>query len=137
MRFSRMNFSDYLYTIKYGSKGSEILSKLYLQNIMPLQELINRCNNGSKKWIKDNYNLASHNCQDFIAKVIEVLGVKRCDDEKTKFLHNVSLATYPPVIISALEKKEKTTFLSFLESLPLFGLFVEDGAYIGRILKYN
>lgn len=137
MRFSRMNFSDYLNKIKSGTKGSEILSSLYFQNIMPLQELINRCNNGSKKWVKGNYNLASYNCQDFVAKVIEVLEVKRCNEDNTKFLHNYSISTYPPVIIKALEKNEKTTLLTALESLPIIGIIVEDGACLGHKIKYN
>ena len=136
LRFSIMDYYDYLHIIKDGKIGSEHLSFLDFENKMTLQELIDKCNNkNDKKWIKDNYNLSSHNCQDFVAKVIEILKVSRNDNELSKFRHNMSIATYPPVIVNALEKNENRKVINFIESLPLVGRLIETPTFIYNAIK--
>ena len=133
MRFSKMSLEDYKQKIHNGLKGSQIIEYLEI-NIFSktLQELINECISKSKKnWRKDDYNLSSYNCQDFIAKVIEVLDVTRGYDEPTLNRHNYALSIYPPVIVKALEKNEKEydkdlNLMVVVESIPLFGALGES-----------
>lgn len=136
LRFSIMNYNDYLHTIKNDKIGSEELFFLDFENIMTLQELIDKCNEKEgKKWIKNNYNLSSHNCQDFVATVIEILKVSRSDNELSKFRHNMSIATYPPVIVNALEKNENRNVINFIESLPVVGRIIEFPAFMYSAIK--
>ena len=136
LRFSRMDYSDYLDIIKHDTIGSEILNYLNFKNEMTLQELIDKCNKKcGKKWIKDNYNLASHNCQDFVATVVEILKVERSDLELSKFRHNMSMATYPPIIVKALERNENRKIINFIESFPLIGRLVEMPDFVYNAFK--
>ena len=73
--------------MKYnGRKGAFIISDLFIDNKMKLSDLLFECKLGAS-WIANDYNLATHNCQDFIAKVIEVLKVKRTLNNSTKYSH--------------------------------------------------
>ncbi len=126
MRFIKMEFKEYEKKIHNGLKGSQIIEHLNIKNNMSLQELIDKCISTSKKnWRKKDYNLSTYNCQDFIAKVIEVLFVERDFKEKTSFRHNYALSIYPPVIVKALEKNENNGFVTGAESVPLFGPLIE------------
>ena len=128
MRFSKMTLEDYKKKIHNGLKGSQIIEKTISNNIT-LENLINKCILNSKKnWRKDDYNLSSYNCQDFVAKVIEVLFVKRKLDEPSFLRHNYALSIYPPVIVKALEKNEieydnRVCFIYRMSSIPIIGAY--------------
>ena len=93
---------------------------------MTLEQLINKCiSSNDKNWRKDDYNLSSYNCQDFVVKVI---------DEPTLLRHNYALSIYPPVIIKALDKNEENNNITLKRSntancIPIFGPLAEIMAY--------
>ena len=76
-------------------------------------------------------NLSSNNCQDFIAKVIEILKVKRIKS----FSHNFALIQIPPCILKALEKNEDRKVLQFFEKIPVLGVYIETGICIADAIK--
>mgnify|MGYP006916245402 FL=1 len=134
LRFSKMSKSDYHSKIFNGKKGAIIIENVTIDNIMTFNELIEKCKSGTS-WKANDYNLANHNCQDFIAKVIEVLKVKRTIDDETKYSHMSGKINYPPVILKALEKNDTPTGLTIAESIPYLGLYVEFGAFIYSKIK--
>ena len=129
-----MNKYDYHSKIFNGKKGAIIIENLTIDNIMTFNELIEKCKSGTS-WKANDYNLATHNCQDFIAKVIEVLKVKRTIYNETKYSHASGKAFYPPVILKALEKNDTPTGLIIAESIPGLGFYVEIGAFIYSKIK--
>ena len=129
LRFSKMSETDYRSKVINGKKGADIIDNLVIDNKMTLQELINRCKNNSS-WKANDYNLASHNCQDFIAKVIEILKVKRTDKDKTKYSHLVGKLCYPPVILNALEKNDTPTVIRITEQIPFINIYAEIASKI-------
>ena len=62
-------------------------------------------------WRAFDYNLSSNNSQDFIAKVIGVLKVKR----KKSYTHSSALIKIPPCILRALEKMKVGRHLDFFK----------------------
>ena len=96
---------------------------------MTLQELLIECKL-TQSWTANDYNLPTHNCQDFIAKVIEVLKVERTGNNRTKYSNANGKLFYPPVILNALEKNDMPTTLRIAESIPIVNSFVEIGARI-------
>ena len=110
LRFIKISYEDYKKRIHNGLKGSQIIEHLDKTCFLyTLSKLIDECtSNCKKKWRKKDYNLSSHNCQDFVAQVIEILEVRRKEfDEPSYGRHNYSLSIYPPAIVKALEKSEK------------------------------
>ena len=132
LRFCKMTYSEYQAKIDNGIKGARILknSELTFENKMTVKELIQRCCNEGK-WRASDYNLSSNNCQDFIAKVIEILKVKRIKS----FSHNFALTQIPPCILKALEKNEDRKVLKFFEKIPVLGVYIETGIGIADAIK--
>ena len=124
-----MSYEDYKKRIHIGLKGSQIIEHLNKTCLLyTLSKLIDECTSKcKKKWRKEDYNLSSHNCQDFVAQVIEILEVGRNQfDEPSYGRHNYSLSIYPPVIVKALEKNEKELdsdlkVLIPAQSVPIWG----------------
>ena len=129
LRFSKMTESDYREKVINDKKGAVILENLTIDNKMTLQELIDRCKNNSS-WKANDYNLASHNCQDFIAKVIEILKVKRTDKDETKYSHMTGKLSIPPAILKALEKNDTPAIIRVTEQIPFISFYAELGAKI-------
>ena len=95
---------------------------------MDIGQLIRKCCMHGH-WRAFDYNLSSNNCQDFIAKVIEILKVKR----KCSYTHKSALVNIPPCILRALEKNEDKGALRFFQSLSIIGNFVEVGAQVAEL----
>lgn len=136
LRFSRMTESDYRNKVINGKKGAVIIDNLTITNKMTLKDLINKCKYDSS-WKAKDYNLASHNCQDFIAKVIEILKVKRADNNETKYSYMAGKMNYPPVIVKALEKNDTPAILSVTQKIPIINLFAEMAGFIYSKVKKN
>ena len=113
LRFSKMTEEDYRAKITEAGSIGEMI-EVILENKMTVRNLITECCKGGK-WRAYDYNLSSNNCQDFIAKVIEVLCVKRKDSDIDKF------TKIPPCIMRALEKNEGSQLLRFLKKIPIIG----------------
>ena len=136
LRFSKMTESDYRSKVYNGKKGAIIINELFVDNKMTFKELLEECKFGTS-WKANDYNLATHNCQDFIAKVIEVLKVKRTENNETRYSHMTGKLFYPPVILKALEKNDMSKALKIAESIPGINFYVELGAYIYSKVKKN
>ena len=134
LRLSRMTESDYRAKVINGKKGAIVIDNLTIDNKMTLRDLIEKCKYDSS-WKAKDYNLASHNCQDFIAKVIEILKVKRTDNDKTKYSHWVGKINYPPVILKALEKNDTPKALSVAQRLPVIKTFANVAGFLYSKLK--
>ena len=106
----------------------------FIDNKMTLGEFLGECKNDSS-WKAKDYNLASHNCQDFIAKVIEILKVKRADNNETKFSHLAGRLNYPPVIVNALEKNDTPAALRITQKIPVVGIFSEFAGFLYKKFK--
>ena len=129
-----MTESDYRAKVINGKKGAIVIDNLTIDNKMTLRDLIEKCKYDSS-WKAKDYNLASHNCQDFIAKVIEILKVKRTDNDKTKYSHWVGKINYPPVILKALEKNDTPKALSVAQRLPVIKTFANVAGFLYSKLK--
>ena len=129
LRFCKMNPIDYWDKINNGKEGAFLISDLFINNKMTLKELLLECKLGAS-WTANDYNVATHNCQDFIAKVIEVLKVERTINDPTKYRHMTGKVFYPPVILNAFEKNDTPTTLKIAEKIPIVNLFVELGGFI-------
>ena len=136
LRFSKMSESDYRSKVKNGKKGAYIIDELIIDNKMTFNGLLQECKSGTS-WKANDYNLATHNCQDFIAKVIKILKVKRTINNETKFSHMTGKLFYPPVILKALEENDMSKALKVAESIPGINFYVEIGAFIYSKVKKN
>ena len=119
-----MTKMDYNRKITEAGEGNEIVDTIF-ENKMTVQELITKCWKEGN-WRAYDYNIASNNCQDFIAKVIEVLCVKRINS------YTYKLTKIPPCIMRALEKNEGKKVLRFFQKIPWLGNVVEIGAFIAE-----
>lgn len=132
LRFSIMDGEDYENTIFKNKYGAKLIynPELIMENNMTLYELITKCCSKMRTRAKD-YDALTNNCQDFIAKVIEVLKLKRrrCHE------HNYSLKSIPPVILNAFEENEDMKALIFFEKIPILGILIEDIAQISYLIK--
>jgi hypothetical protein len=120
IRFCKMSFNDYKKKIHNGLKGSQILGHfIAINNQMTLRELIDECVSKSEKyWGSKDYSISSHNCKNFILKVIEVLKVTRNTSEPMVFRYNIRHALFPPEILEALENNESEEVKSNNEIEP-------------------
>ena len=122
LRFSKMTYDDYEEKLKNSGSNYSILNVIF-ENKITVGELIKKCCMYGE-WRANDYNLSTNNCQDFIAKVIEVLIVKR----KYSHKYNSALINIPPCILRALEKNEGKKTLRFFQKLPYLGKIVDIGA---------
>ena len=97
---------------------------LYIKNEMTFGDLIDKFSNG---WTAVDYNLFTHNCQDFVGKVIEILKAYRPLERSRQLLYEIEL---PRVVVNALkdnESEEETTtefkVRRVLEKIPLINLY--------------
>ena len=76
--------------------------------------------------ITNAYNVITHNCQDFVGKVIEILKAYRPLELSRQLLYEIEL---PRVVVNALkdnESEENTTQVKVrrvLEKIPLINLY--------------
>ena len=98
---------------------------LYIKNEIKFVELINNFSNG---WTAVDYNIVTHNCQDFVGKVIEILKAYRPLELARQLLYEIEL---PRVVVNALkdnESEERTTtefkVRRVLEKIPLINLYI-------------
>ena len=76
-----------------------------------------------EKWEAKNYNLSSHNCQDFAAEVVKILKAVRMN-EKDKIRINEKKAL-PNCLINALTNNEESFTINTLGRIPVFGLLFD------------
>ena len=69
-----------------------------------VEDLLEKCWENDN-WNSKDYSLSSHNCQDFVAKIIKITNAKRIGKGYRK-VHNISLVNFPPPIIKAFEINE-------------------------------
>ena len=128
------------HALSYYGKGLRLRLPTYLgggsfvYHLSCLLNIIDKCKNNSS-WKANDYNLASHNCQDFIAKVIEILNVKRTDKDETKYSHMSGKLCIPPVILNALEKNDTPTIIRVTEQIPVINIAAELAAKIYSKIK--
>ena len=83
-----------------------------------VKDLLEKCWENDNWYLKD-YNIASHNCQHFVAKIIKITNAKRFGKGYRK-VHNISLVNFPPTIIEAFESNENED--NFFGKMPIIGL---------------
>jgi hypothetical protein len=116
----KANCSDYMKPyigLTYSITTNQLLRQIYSE----------------KSWRRKDYDLKNHNCQDFIAKIIEKLRAKRrinCIHDGRGY-HNFSLAYFPPVIINEFEKNENDSDLK-INKFPIIGQLEEGVRIIGE-----
>lgn len=136
---NNINNNDiYRFYFKYGNSGGlrykisnltefkngcDNFMKLNIRETMPItiNQLLNQiCSQSS--WTKRDYNVALHNCQDFIKEIIKILKAERKIENKRdgRGFHNYSICHFPPIIIEELEKNENDTNLGFNKT-PIIG----------------
>ena len=115
----------------YGIKYEEFFekarnketSKLYhyiecdIDNKITLEDLCNKFK--GKKWEAKNYNVLSHNCQHFAAKVIEILKAKRIHEIDKIRTNEKSIL--PNCIISTLWDNEELSKINTIGRIPIVG----------------
>lgn len=95
--------------------------KCDVKNKITLGDLIKEFS--GKNWKKKNYNLATHNCQNFAAEVIIVLKAVRINEED-KIRMNEKKAL-PNCLINALTDNEEICRINTLGRIPIFGCFFD------------
>jgi hypothetical protein len=76
-----------------------------------------------EKWEAKNYNVVTHNCQNFADEVIKILKAKRIHDiDKVRTIEKEKL---PNCIISTLWDNEKLSKINTLGRIPILGIFCD------------
>lgn len=122
---------------KMDSNHIELLSNSYyycdVGNKMTLNEMIERTKyqNGYHLWDKESYNLASENCQLFVACAVKVLNATRKNSiDRIRFCAKREI---PFRVLKALEKNEKE-FSRIVEKIPVIGYFYGIGLAVSKSL---
>ena len=127
LRYAEMKYDTYKkYKLDYDSYSERIFPLQCGRNIT-LRKALRECNY-SQKWTFENYDLAKQNCQDFVAKFIEVTMAYRREGEAYRGLHNLSSAKIPKVILKEIEKNEDDGW-NTVGKVPVVGPIV--GAFYG------
>ena len=110
---------------EYGdikSKGFDTLFRRVdcdSQNKITVNELIE--NFKGEEWEAKNYNVLSHNCQHFAAKVIKILkAVRKNERDKIRVQEKMNL---PDCIIKELWHNEPLSLTNTLGRIPILGFF--------------
>ena len=74
-----------------------------------------------EKWEAKNYNVLTHNCQDFAVQVIKILEAVRINEEDKVRMREKAIL--PGCILSALWHNEDLSLTNTLGRIPIFGLF--------------
>ena len=88
-----MTYDDYIRKLQKGGPNYYIIDVIF-KKYMDIGQLIRKCCMYGH-WRVFDYNLSSNNCQDFIAKVIEILKVKR----KCSYTHKSALLIFHLVFL--------------------------------------
>ena len=132
-RYNLFNICKNLYNITLKESIQELILhmdrhqvyhyNLDIKNKIKFVELINNFSNG---WTAVDYNVFTHNCQDFVGKVIEILKAYRPHELERQLLYEIEL---PKVVVNALkdnESEENTMQVKVrrvLEKIPLINLY--------------
>lgn len=131
LRYAEMNFDTYkYYKLDYDSY-SERIFRLECGRNITLRKALSECNY-NKKWTFQNYDLATQNCQDFVAKFIDVTNSYRRKGEEHRGLHNISSALIPKVILKEIERNEDDGW-NTAGKVPIIGPII--GAFYGIFSK--
>ena len=122
IRYAEMEYDDYKkYKLKYDSYSERIFTLRVGKNIT-LRQALRDCNK-TRKWTYENYDLAKQNCQDFVAKFIDVTNAYRRKGEAHRGLHNISSTLIPKVILKEIEKNEDDGW-NTVGKVPIIGPIV-------------
>lgn len=124
LRYQILSYSDFI------ERSDDVMNLTIRKYYRPtLNELLNTiC--GDSNWKRNDYNLATHNCQDFVCKFIDILDAVRPEDKYFRGFHNNSIAQYPCCIIKQLEKNEDDTS-QIPDKIPLIGPIEETIRLLG------
>ena len=119
LRYQMMSYSQFL------QKSDNILNLIIRVSIKPsINSLLNSICNQSD-WKRSDYNLASHNCQDFVCKFIEKLDAVRPKFKYYRGFHNNAVSKYPYCLVKQLEKNEDDPS-QLVDKIPLIGPIEES-----------
>ena len=96
---------------------------LEIKNKIKFFELIEQFSDG---WTAEDYNIVTHNCQDFAGKVINILKAYRPNEKLRQLLYEIEL---PRVVVDALkeneseENSEEVKKRRIYEKIPLYNLY--------------
>ena len=127
LRYAELNYYDYKYDKLAYDSYSERIFPLECGRRRTLRQVLRECNS-QKKWTCANYDLACQNCQDFIAKFLDVIDGYRKEKTAYRGLHNLSSTKIPVVILNILEKNEDDA-MNTVEKVPIVGPII--GAFYG------
>ena len=127
LRYAELNYYDYKYHKLDYDSYSERIFPLECGRRRTLRQVLRECNS-QKKWNCANYDLACQNCQDFIAKFLDVIDGYRKEKTAYRGLHNLSSTKIPVVILNILEKNEDDA-MNTVEKVPIVGPII--GAFYG------
>ena len=112
----KMMFKDILFNPDFS------WHQLNVGNEITLGELVNNFITDNN-WNAKDYNVLTHNCQDFVAKCIKILKLTRIDDKEKIRIFEISY--FSPCILRALYDNEgrsaKNIGLRILQRIPFFG----------------
>lgn len=137
LRYAEMGYNTYInLKLDYDSYSKRIFPLECGRNIT-LRKALRECNQnkyGERKkiWTYENYDLANQNCQDFVAKFIEVTEAYRSEGVSFRGLHNLSSAYIPKVILKAIENNEDDGW-NTAGKIPLLGPII--GSFYGIYSK--
>ena len=114
LRYQMMSYSQ------FSALSDDILKLIIRVSSKPtVNSLLNSICNQSD-WKRSDYNLAIHNCQDFVCEFIERLDAVRPEFKYLRGFHNYAVAYYPYCIVKQLEKNEDDTS-QIVDKIPLIG----------------
>jgi len=124
LRYQMMTYSQFC------DLSNDIL-KLIIRdlNYKTVNDLLNSICKDSD-WKRSNYNLISHNCQNFVCEFIDRLNAVRPKFSYYRGFHNRAVALYPLCIVQQLEKNEDDPS-QVVDKIPLVGPVEERLRYIG------
>ena len=100
----------------------DVNNKISLRNLIALIK--------GEKWLAKQYNLLSHNCQDFGAEIVKILKSIRINEkDKIRMREKMIL---PNCLINALSENENSSTINTIGKIPVFGLFFDLFAFIKK-----
>ena len=124
LRYQMISYFD------FNERSDEIIECIIRRYYKPtVNELLNKiCDNSN--WRRNDYNLAFHNCQDFVCKFIDILDAVRPKYEYFRGFHNMAISHYPCCIIKQLEKNEDDVS-QIPDKIPIVGPIQECFRLLG------
>jgi hypothetical protein len=115
---------------QFSNLSDDILKLIIRVSPKPtVNSLLNSICNQSD-WKRSDYNLAFHNCQDFVCKFIEKLDAVRPKFKYLRGFHNNAVAQYPYCLVKQLEKNEDDPS-QVVDKIPLVGPIEETFRVLG------